>query len=241
MAKTCYIIGPIGEPKSEQRKWADFVRKEIIKPVVKEFAYAHPMRSDKDPTTNIIMMGIIKHLFNDDLVFADLTDSNANVLYELGIRDCMLRPVIHLIKAGQELPFDVAGIKAIHVDKDEELILQSQDEIRERIEAIETDPNQAFSNVKMWLQGKFVDVLSREEMLLLAKSRVEDRLTTRRGRHASFEAIRNEVNPRYDNGLLQELIKENRDMFLHRRIKSHGPGIKLIAKSSSEDTTSGKK
>jgi len=60
-AKTCYIISQIGEPDSEERKWANFVRENIIKLAVIDCGYTEPARADDpDTSTDLIMMDIQK-------------------------------------------------------------------------------------------------------------------------------------------------------------------------------------
>jgi hypothetical protein len=50
---------------------------------------------------------MIDHLLNDDLVIADMTTSNPNAFYEIGIRHMVQKPIIHMHKAGENIPFDV--------------------------------------------------------------------------------------------------------------------------------------
>jgi hypothetical protein len=45
---------------------------------------------------------------NAELVLADLTDLNANALYQLGIRHATQKPAIHVARFGTVLPFDNA-------------------------------------------------------------------------------------------------------------------------------------
>jgi len=159
MEKTCYIIGPIGKPDSDEREWADFVKDYIIEPVVTECGYQAPQRSDKDQAEALIMTGIVKQMFEADLVIADLTDHNPNVFYELGIRNCAHKPVIHLIKDGQSPPFDLAGNRAIFVSRDHPKVIEAKAEIKERIEAIEKNYEQFYSHVQTYMQGKELDAL----------------------------------------------------------------------------------
>jgi nucleoside 2-deoxyribosyltransferase len=159
MGKSCYIIGPIGKPDSEERKWADFVKDHIVTPVVQNLGYQLPQRSDKDHSEAMIMTGIVQQMFEADLVIADLTDRNPNVFYELGIRNCAHKPVIHLIKEGQSPPFDLAGNRAIFISRDHEIVLKAQAEIAERVEAIEKKPGQFYSHVQTYMQSKELDAL----------------------------------------------------------------------------------
>ena len=70
----------------------------------------------------------------------------------------------------------------------------------------------------------------RAEKLKRARAHVENRLKRRRGHRASFDAIRNEVDSRYDNEFIRELIDKNPGIFQTCTIKrTDGPlaGITL--------------
>jgi hypothetical protein len=64
----------------------------------------------------VITSQVLTAVADSDLVVADLTDHNPNVFYELAIRHAVQRPVVQLIDAAQELPFDVANMRTIYVD-----------------------------------------------------------------------------------------------------------------------------
>ncbi len=107
----CFVIGPIGEDNSKERRHADYLLHGIIKHVLEaeEFGYT-VKRADEDAYPGMISDRMISDIFNADLVVADLTDLNANAFYELGIRHSAEKPTIHLARADTKLPFDNAPI-----------------------------------------------------------------------------------------------------------------------------------
>lgn len=119
MKKTCFFIGPIGDEKTPIRDWSDQVLKYIVTPVVRELEYDNPKRSDLIPRTGSISFEIMKRLVEDTLVIADLTDGNPNVFYELAIRHALQKPVVHLIRKDDKIPFDVRDIRVIPVRIDD--------------------------------------------------------------------------------------------------------------------------
>ncbi len=111
--KTCFVIGPIGNPDSETRKWADSLLKYVITPATSEHNYNPPVRADEICLTGLITMQIIGHLISADLVIADLTWVNPNVYYELAIRHASRKPVVNLMREGESLPFDNKDVRTI--------------------------------------------------------------------------------------------------------------------------------
>lgn len=114
----CFVIGPIGdkdaEQGSEQRETyeqAIEVLEEVIGPACRAFGL-DPLRADEIADPGEIPEQIFKHLRDDDVVIADLTGANANVMYELGLRHTTGKLTIQLGERGR-LPFDVSAIRTI--------------------------------------------------------------------------------------------------------------------------------
>ena len=139
--RICFIIGPIGDPGSAIRKRSDQIFNHIITPVAQECGYTTE-RADQIDRPGIITNQVIQHIVNDPLVIADLTDYNPNVFYELALRHIVRKPLIQMIKQGQELPFDVAPSRTIYFDhQDLDSVYLAKKQILEQIKAIEKDPS----------------------------------------------------------------------------------------------------
>ena len=164
MGKSCYIIGPIGNPGSDERAWADKVRKYIVEPAVLESGYDGPRRAD-DPDITPIMTDIIQQMFDADLVIADLTGNNANTFFELGIRHCAQKPVIHLMKKGQSWPFDLGDNKIIPVSTDIDDVQQAKADIKARLQAIEKNPDLFHSQVHVHIKLRQFDMFQKSDAI----------------------------------------------------------------------------
>ena len=105
--------------------------KHIICPAVEGCGYK-ALRADHISEPGIITSQVIQHIVDDPLVVADLTGKNPNVFYELALRHALRKPLVQLIKKGENIPFDVAGTRTIHVDHTD---LDSVDEARAEITA----------------------------------------------------------------------------------------------------------
>jgi hypothetical protein len=70
-------------------------------------------RADKIPTPGMVSAQIISRLYDAELVITDLSLHNANAFYEMAIRHNVGRPIIHMIRKNEPIPFDVIPHRAI--------------------------------------------------------------------------------------------------------------------------------
>lgn len=134
--KTCFVIAPIGEEGSAIRQYSDKVLDQIITPALS--STYEVVRIDKVSEPTLIDYSIFERLVNADLVVADLTHFNPNVFYELGIRHCVGLPIIHLLKKGQKIPFDIRGFRTIGLDIDNsDSIMDTRNAMKKQAESIE--------------------------------------------------------------------------------------------------------
>ena len=83
--RKCFAIMPFSTTKSASAKNWTFIYEKIIKPSVEDSGFDFICKRSKATRGNIIKE-IVNDLNESDLVIADMTDHNANVCYELGIR-----------------------------------------------------------------------------------------------------------------------------------------------------------
>lgn len=134
----CFVISPIGEDASQTRRQSDLVFEYIIIPALLEsgFEKANIHRVDKSDRPAHITTEIIGNLVHYDLVIADLSELNANVFYELGIRHAFKKPCILISDWKNRPPFDVSGTNVIRYVHDD---VASHLACRNRIKAQVTD------------------------------------------------------------------------------------------------------
>lgn len=90
--RSCFVIMPFSERLSERPKgFFDEVFESLIKPAA-EAAGFDVQTANKDGS-DVIQSTIINELMDAELVIADLTDHNPNVLFELGFRMAQEKPV----------------------------------------------------------------------------------------------------------------------------------------------------
>jgi hypothetical protein len=120
--KVCFVIGPIGEPKTDVRRHADWLFQGIIKPVFAGYfrdEFEVPIRADQIVAPGSINTQVITRLLQAPLVIADLSLHNANAFYELAIRHMVRLPTIHMIHKDWKPPFDVAPFRTISFSRDD--------------------------------------------------------------------------------------------------------------------------
>ena len=111
----CFYITPIGADGSEQRKHADLFMEHLVVPAVEGLGL-RVVRSDTIDAVGMITSQIIEHLVKSALVIADLSFHNPNVFYELSLRHALGKPVIHLIRSCDSIPFDIHSFRTIKID-----------------------------------------------------------------------------------------------------------------------------
>ena len=103
--KTCFVITPIGDNNTEIRRHIDGIIDQAIEPALGEkyeVVVAH-----RKYEIGSINDRVIKSVYESDLVIANLTNTNPNVMFELAIRYSFGRPAIVIAEKGTKLPFDV--------------------------------------------------------------------------------------------------------------------------------------
>lgn len=88
---------------------------EFIEPVCKDLKLGFT-RADLIPQPGRISTQLVQLLNSSDLVVADLTGLNPNVMYELGVRDGINKPTVLMTLQGTELPFDLHDLRTIEFD-----------------------------------------------------------------------------------------------------------------------------
>ena len=137
--KICFVIAPIGEDGSIDRKRTEDLLEHILSPAVNRCGY-NALAAHKLPDPGSITSQIIHYLSDAPLVIADMTDHNANVFYELAIRHALKKPIVHLIEAGQRRPFDVGDVRTIPYRIELEAIAKAREQVVEQIQFLQAHP-----------------------------------------------------------------------------------------------------
>jgi nucleoside 2-deoxyribosyltransferase len=103
--KLCFVLMPLHDPYTS-------IFENHIKPVASKCGLI-AKKADDITSNKPIMEDVWNHLNQARIVIADLTDSNPNVFYELGIAHTLGKEVIMIAQHVTKLPFDVGHVRYI--------------------------------------------------------------------------------------------------------------------------------
>lgn len=138
LEKKCFIITPIGGDNTEVRRKSDGVIEAVIKPILKKIGFEKVYAAHQISLTGSINRQVINSIINDELVIANLTELNPNVMYELAIRHATMKPIVHIAEKNTALPFDIVDQRTVFYNDDmfgvKELSSNFEKAVRESID-----------------------------------------------------------------------------------------------------------
>lgn len=96
-----------------------------------ELAGYEVKRADNVIDQQNILKDIIHHIVRADLIVAELTSLNPNVLYELGIAHGLLKPTVLIVQKIEEVPFDLRPYRIITYSTHYAEVNKLQDQLRD--------------------------------------------------------------------------------------------------------------
>lgn len=162
-SKICFVITPIGKDDSVERKHSDAVLKHLLSPVLEEVGL-RPIRADRIAKPGIITKQVIEYLAYSRLCVADLSFSNPNAFYELGVRHAFKLSTIQIIRKGDVIPFDVSQGRTIIIDTSDPYTIMdrfdaARKELKEHVLAVTKGTEKQEDNpINLFLPGLKVTI-----------------------------------------------------------------------------------
>jgi len=104
-----------------------------------------------------ITRAIIELLWSADVVFADLTDTNPNVMYELGVRHTFQKPSMMVRRKNSEMPFDVKDYVIYDYENSPTGLKELRENIKKYVKDVEMNPERSDNPVWDFLHyGKYM-------------------------------------------------------------------------------------
>lgn len=136
---TCFIVTPIGNEGSDIRRHIEGIIDQAIIPAIGnkfDIKVAH-----REYKTGSINDRVIQSIYRSDLVIANLTNLNPNVMFELAIRYSFGKPVIVIAEEGTKLPFDIVDENTIFYVNDPSGAADLKEKIAKFVKEIDCDKN----------------------------------------------------------------------------------------------------
>ena len=153
---TCFVIGPIGNkfaplgsPELDAYEQALEVFERVILPAC-QLNGIEPVRADQIAATGEINEQVFRHLLEDDIVIADVSGGNPNVMYELGLRHTRNKLTIPIGEFGQ-LPFDIQAVRTIQFSRSDRGLIDARKALEKALTAGLTEPQEPVTATRIWL------------------------------------------------------------------------------------------
>jgi hypothetical protein len=155
-SKASFIITPIGDEGSPERKHSDAMLKHLISPVLEQFNIT-AIRADMIGKPGHMTKQMVEHIAFCKLCITDLSFGNLNAGYELGIRHTLKLPSIQIVRKGDKIPFDIQQGRTIIIDTSDpytimDRIISAKAELSEHVKALlSNNAKQEESPITMYL------------------------------------------------------------------------------------------
>lgn len=116
---TCFVVMPFGEKKDLDGREIDFddIYRFFFKKAIEDLGL-RCIRCDEIEESGSIHERMFERIYSSDVVVVDITTSNANVYYELGVRHALAKGVTVLIRRkGTTIPFNIQGLQVVEYDQ----------------------------------------------------------------------------------------------------------------------------
>jgi len=159
--KKCFVIMPVSKTKScTTRQWTTIFN-EMIRQAVAGSRLGFTCERSKPRTGNLIR-DILNELNKADVVIADLTDTNPNVFYELGVRHTLRNRTILVAQDMKYVPSDLRSYWVIIYNKGLSGLQDFKNKIREVLKEMMKNPEKPDSPVADFLGERNISLLLQE-------------------------------------------------------------------------------
>lgn len=187
-----FVIMPYekASPSKKKLKYERIDKEELdeIFGIMKRALQYHGYDVKREVSAGDIVRGIILDLDQADLVVADLTGLNPNVMYELGIRHTFTKKTIILTQDRTELPFDLKNHHAIEYGwKTNPKKREFRKNLNQTLSEIESGKDVRFGPVHVHIGARKLGVIEYERRRIFKKlTAVARELSQTHGLFASF-------------------------------------------------------
>lgn len=195
--KVCFVITPIGDNNSDIRRHIDGIIDQAIVPALGgkyDIEVAH-----RKYEIGSINDRVVKSVYEADLVIANLTNTNPNVMYELAIRYSFGKPAIVIAEDGTKLPFDVIDENTIFYVNDPAGANELKEKLIEFEQTINLDKQiygpvyKVINSIPLYNEVESGENVSEKQLLQYINDKLDylERIINFKGKNTSKEASMN--------------------------------------------------
>lgn len=133
-----FLACPIGDEGSETRKLSDTVLVHLLQEAIKRdhsLSDVEIIRADMWARPGKITAQIMELVLSADVLVADLTNLNPNVMYELGLRQASRLSTVLIARKGTNLPFDLMQYRTVFYETSLDEMAAARDEVALHLQA----------------------------------------------------------------------------------------------------------
>jgi ribosomal protein S1 len=137
----CFVIMPYGvkkRPDGREVKW-DKIYEEVFAPAISDIGMT-PIRADDIYGAQPLREHIWRGIQEAELVVADLTGRNPNVLYELGLADLIGKRIVLVTMDEQDFPSDIVDYHRITYTEESTGLVTFTRELQRNLRAAQSEP-----------------------------------------------------------------------------------------------------
>lgn len=203
--RTCYVALPSGVRRDAEGRMLDFeyLYSQVLKPTIEDTGLECRRLEEFTPGTTW-QRSLFTGILSSDLMIADISTQNPNVMYELGIRHALKRGRTLMISAGGQLPANVGHVQALFYrpDADGRLTGDAAEEFRTRLlGVIQVSRGSVVSDSPLYEFFPEIDVLLPQELELQSAWRTR---TRSRGRAATGVLGGTQTNPASREAMIKQ-------------------------------------
>ena len=159
---TCFVIGPIGNdlapigsPDRIRYEEAIETWEKVIEPACVELGLS-PLRASDISKAGEITEQVFRLVRDADIVIADVTGGNANVMYELGLRHTRQKSTFQIGEYGK-LPFDISTIRTLQFSRTPAGLVDGRKKLRELLLATLGGGSDPVTATRLWNTAPVVE------------------------------------------------------------------------------------
>lgn len=166
--KSIFVVMPFGKESNIAYRNANAAYENVVKPLCEEMGF-DVVRADNIASTAVVYDDILQGIRNSDIVIADISGQNPNVMYELGIAHSLRQQTTIVITQDNvsNSPFDIKHFRIISYENSMQGSNTLKNKLRSVIESIQGNHKLISRREFEYCFGLFDAMGKRNEFVLL--------------------------------------------------------------------------